>query len=135
MALITWKDAYCVGVGEIDAQHKQLVGMINDLHEAMIDGRGRAAVEGTLEKLIAYTRVHFAAEERLMQTHGYPGYEEHKAKHDTMTAKVTELQQKYEAGHMAITIEVSNFLQGWLDKHILGTDMLYAKHLQERGLH
>ena len=41
MSLIQWSDEYSVMVREMDDQHKTLVGMINDLHEAMKSGKGK----------------------------------------------------------------------------------------------
>ena len=35
MALITWDDSYSVKVDKIDGQHQKLMGLINQLHEAM----------------------------------------------------------------------------------------------------
>ncbi|ADH86015.1 bacteriohemerythrin [Desulfurivibrio alkaliphilus] len=134
MAMFEWKDEYSVNVREIDEQHKQLVSMINELHEAMMQQRAKDVLSGLLNKLVSYCASHFATEERLMQTHGYPDYAAHKVKHEKMTAKVLALQNDLKAGKMNLTVEVSQFLKDWLDKHILGTDKKYAAHLNSKGV-
>lgn len=134
MAMFEWKDEYSVNIREIDDQHKQLVAMINELHEAMMQQRGQDVLGGLLNNLVSYCNSHFAAEESLMESHGYPDYATHKAKHQKMTAKVLELQNDLKSGKRNITIEVSQFLKDWLDKHILGTDKKYAAYLNSKGV-
>jgi len=134
MPLISWKESYGVNIKEIDEQHKQLVAMINELHDAMVKQQAKEVLGKILDKLINYTATHFATEEKYMQQHGYPGYAEHKAKHDKMTAKVLSLKKEWQAGRATLTIEVSKFLKDWLDKHILGTDQQYAPFLKEKGV-
>ncbi|MGI6102630.1 MAG: hypothetical protein ACOYET_09155 [Bacillota bacterium] len=41
MALIQWSDELSVGVRELDAQHQRLIQMINELNEAMLQGKAR----------------------------------------------------------------------------------------------
>ncbi|MGB9912684.1 MAG: hemerythrin, partial [Candidatus Kapaibacteriota bacterium] len=41
MAFIEWNDNYSVGVSIIDNQHKQLIRIINELHEGMGTGKGK----------------------------------------------------------------------------------------------
>lgn len=134
MALLVWGEKYSVQIQEIDNQHRKLIGYVNDLNEAMRQGKGKQTLEKVLRDLISYTRTHFANEERLMRTHGYPDYEEHKDKHDKMTQKVLDLQKQYNEGKITITMEAMNFLENWVDKHILGTDMKYAPFLNAKGI-
>jgi hemerythrin len=129
MALITWSSAYSVGIPEIDSQHQRLVRLTNELHDAMITGSGAAALGKILDDLIAYTRGHFATEERMMQAKHFDGYAAHKMEHDRLTAKVLTLQREFKAGRMALSIEVLQFLKLWLDHHILGTDKKYMEAL------
>jgi hemerythrin-like metal-binding protein len=98
------------------------------------DDDQRAQLESILGRLVTYAATHFGNEERLLQTHGFPGFAEHKEKHEKMTAKVLALQQEYRHGKMTLSIEVMNFLKNWLDKHILGTDMNYSEFLAGRGV-
>lgn len=78
MALITWNENYSVKVKQFDDQHKKLIDMINELHDAMKVGKGKDVMEKILAGLIQYTVTHFANEERLMKQHNYPDYEQHK---------------------------------------------------------
>ena len=134
MALFEWKEEYAVGVAEIDRQHKELVRLVNEMHEAMAQGQGKVVLGDVLGKLIDYTRKHFAMEEGLMQKHGYPDFPDHKDKHDKMTAKVLALQSDFKAGKFQLTFEVSQFLKDWLNKHILGTDKKYSPFFLEKGV-
>lgn len=40
MPLIQWNESLSVGVVEIDRQHRKLVELINDLNNAMRQGKG-----------------------------------------------------------------------------------------------
>jgi hemerythrin len=133
MDLIAWEDRYSVKVPQFDTDHKQLVSMVNQLHNAMAVGKGREEVGVILERLINYTKRHFAAEEELMRKTGYPRTEEHTIEHQRLCITVDEYAKQFAAGSM-ITMSVMQFLKDWLLNHILKTDMLYSEHLREHGV-
>src|SRR5690349_10560035 len=81
MPLIMWGPKLCVGIKDIDDQHKKLVEIVNKLNDAMVAGHGREVIGPTLGELIRYTQRHFADEERLMARHQYEHTVEHKAQH------------------------------------------------------
>ena len=72
MSLFAWNETYSIGVTEIDAQHRRLFSLADELHSAMNAGKGKAVLRKVLHDLITYTQTHFAAEERMMQKCGYP---------------------------------------------------------------
>jgi hemerythrin len=135
MAFFDWKQEYSVNIREIDQQHQKLVGMLNELHEAMGKGEGREVLGRVLKDLANYTKTHFATEERLMKAHGYPDYESHKMKHEKMTEAVLQNIAKFEAREMTSLIGVFQFLKDWLKKHIMQTDMGYSTFLNSKGVH
>jgi len=135
MAALTWKDEYSVKIAEVDAQHKKLIGLIGELDQAMAKRQGKEVVGSVLDKLISYTVTHFTYEENLMRANNFPGYQEHKDKHEKMTAKVLDLQRQQQQGKLTISLEVMDFLKNWLQKHILGTDMQYSAFLNDQGVH
>ena len=131
---VTWNDTWVVGVQEIDAQHKHLVSLLNDLHEAMKQGKGSDIMKNILGSLIQYTKAHFAAEERLMQQSKYPDIVAHKHEHVLLTEKVVAFQNDFEAGRIGIGVEVMQFLGDWLRGHIRGTDKQYVPFLHANGI-
>lgn len=123
MALFVWDDKkFSVGYKPQDDQHKKLVGILNELHDAMSAGKAEEALRKILDELVAYTTYHFSAEERLMKEHAYGGYGSHKAEHDALTKKVLSLQQKFHAGTTGLSLETSEFLKAWLMHHIQEVD-------------
>ncbi len=134
MSAIVWKDTYSVNVQEIDEQHRKLIALINELDAAMASGKGKDVLAKTLGAVIQYTRTHFANEERLMSTHGYPDFAPHKAEHDKLTKEVVQLQHKFQQSQIGLSIPTLSFLNQWLTTHILNTDKKYSAHLNGKGV-
>ena len=134
MAFFEWKEDYSVGVKKLDDQHKKLVSYLNKLYESMKAGEGKDVLDEVLNGLVAYTKEHFATEESLMKLYKYPGYEEHKGKHTSMTAHVVKMKAKVDSGEISNPIQITNFLKEWLAKHILGTDKAYGPFLNQKGV-
>ena len=78
--------------------------------------------------------MHFATEEMLMQSHGYPDYPTHKAEHEQLASKVVDFQNKFLSKEVGLTIEVMEFLKDWLSKHILASDKKYSPFLNSKGV-
>jgi len=133
MSLFQWEDKFLVGHADIDAQHKRLFHLAGELHAAMTEGKAKAKVGETLNSLIAYTKMHFANEERLMLAHKYPDYAAHKQKHDQLTAQVVEFQNDFAAGRTVMTIDLMQFLKSWLAEHIGKTDQKVAAFLKKKA--
>lgn len=131
--MFEWKQEYSVGYVPIDQQHKRLFELANELHNAMITGKGKEALGKTFSGLIAYTKGHFATEEALMRTHHYPEYGKHKAAHDALAAKVVSLEKEFLAGRQAIGVDLLPFLRDWLTHHIGESDRKIAAYLNSKA--
>jgi len=134
MALIQWNDDYSVKVRQFDDQHKKLIGIVNQLHDAMKAGKGCQVVGDILTSLVAYTQAHFADEERLMQHHGYPGFVSHKKAHTQLVDQVRNFQRQAETDKNVITLGVMVFLKDWLVQHIQGEDVKYGPFMNAKGI-
>lgn len=129
MALIEWNETLSVSVDLFDRQHSRLIDLINDLHSAMMSGKGRTIISKILNDLVEYTRYHFQAEEELLSKHAYPGLEEHRKQHVQFVGKVQALTEKQEQGGLFVPMEVLDFLNSWLINHIKGEDKKYSSFL------
>jgi len=127
--IFPWREAYSVHIPQIDGQHQQLVALINELHGAMLQGTGGDALGRILNDLVRYTQSHFAYEEALLQQRGFSAFAAHRAEHQKLTGQVVELQQRFRAGKVVMSVPVMQFLKDWLANHILTRDMQYAKEL------
>jgi hemerythrin-like metal-binding protein len=132
--MFEWNPAYSVKVGSIDSQHRGLLELGGELSKAMATGQGKAVAGKILNRLIQYTGMHFAHDERLMMAHGYPGFAAHKAQHDALVAKVVQFEADFKAGRVAISVELLDFLRDWLIGHIQGSDQKYAPYLREKAV-
>lgn len=130
MALFDWTDELNVGSKFIDDDHKKLVKLVNDFHDAMEQGRGNDVIGKVLHNLVLYTQAHFGREEAEMKRIQYPRFLAHKLEHDKLIKEVSELQSSFQSGRAMLTIKVSKFLRDWLLTHIQQTDQLLAKALR-----
>ena len=131
-SMFEWKNDYSVGIGSVDAQHQNLFAIARELYNAMSAGQGKAALSRILDRLVQYTAVHFAHEERLMRAHDYPNFQEHKAQHDALTRQVLAFQADFAAGRVSMTVQLLQFVKDWLEKHIKGSDTEYVPYLKSQ---
>jgi hemerythrin-like metal-binding protein len=136
MPLMTWTEKMSVGVNVLDEDHKKLVGMVNNLYDGIVAGKGKESLGQILDGLVSYTKVHFAREESLFAKTGYPVSAAHKKEHDDLTKQVLDVQARYKGDAAAtLSLEVMNFLKNWLVTHIQGSDKKYGPHLNAQGIH
>lgn len=124
MSKIQWQSIFEVGVPEIDAQHRNLVSMINKLEDALTAGKGLVNEEiGTvLIQLVDYTQTHFADEERIQEEIHYSDRVAHAEMHRKLVSQVKAILLKLKKGGTVNVFEMMNFLRDWLVNHILKED-------------
>ena len=132
--MFNWRTEYSVDIGSIDAQHRMLFAIADELYTAMTAGQSRTVLDRILYRLVQYTKVHFAHEERLMQLHGYPEFQKHKGEHDALTTKVLTFQRDFQAGKVSMSVQLLQFLRGWLVEHIQGSDHRYTPFLKSKAV-
>ena len=126
MPFLAWTENLSVGVFNLDAQHKRLIELVNQLHDAMVAGQGRTVLQPILNGLVKYTATHFASEEKYMEQTEYTETNAHKSEHHKFTRAVLDFKQRYDTGQTMLTVEVMMFLKSWLVSHIQGSDRKYA---------
>lgn len=131
---MTWDGTMSVRIGALDVQHREMVDLLNELHDAVLAQADRSTMRGLLQRLLRHCIEHFESEERLFDQYEYPGRVAHKGKHDEMCEQVQTVVREFEAGKPVLTETLVKFLQTWLDHHIKGSDRLYASYLNRKGV-
>lgn len=132
MPLMQWSEKMSVGLAELDSDHKQLIRVINQLGADAINRDRRDAVRQSLFALLRYAEFHFAREEKVMAACQYPGIEEHKIEHREFVDKMHRLSQSFdenpEDSADVVNETLLNYLQDWLNHHILIEDKAYCPY-------
>lgn len=131
MAGIVWLDVYNIGVSDIDAQHRKLIEIINDLTQAHFKSMGQTAIADILNRLFDYTHYHFTSEEQMQLDYKYPDRIKHKAEHQEFIDKLNQLKEDADNNNLLLTLKTLDFLKDWTITHILGTDKAFGEYLRK----
>jgi len=135
VTLLTWKHANMVGVRALDYQHGILMDTMNELRQAVVRGAGREQVSEVLDRLIEFTRMHFATEERLLEQTGFPALAAHRVEHQRVLAQILEAAHRAQHGEEVHMHSLLIFLRDWYVTHIGSLDQEYGPWLNDRGVY
>ena len=126
MALITWSEKYSMNIKEIDEQHKKLVEMINELHDAMKQAKSKETSLIIINKLAEYTQYHFSTEEKYMKQFVYSEYVSYKKEHEKFVGQVINYKKEYEAGKVGLNFDILiSSRTGWSVTYRLAIRSMY----------
>ena len=125
---IDWSDTLSVGVAQMDDQHKELFKRISALLEGMLGGSGASDVPALLGFIAEYVEYHFADEEKLMKSRGYPKFEAHKQLHENFKAEFQSIAARItgEGLTASLLILLQDRVITWLVEHIGRVDRQYG---------
>lgn len=130
MALIDWKEEFSVGVPDVDHEHRQLIGLINDLHATLSSGDSGTSVLDFLAEINAQITAHFALEEKIMRERHYDQYQDHKRDHERLLDEIRDIMDDYEENAFYSDAELSDCLERWFSEHFRTRDARLHRHLE-----
>lgn len=125
-----WTKAHAVYLPQVDAEHRNLFRLAEELHQAVRTGSEAARVQELVRPLAAAIEEHFAHEERLMRSVASPDYEWHKLQHDTARKRVQLLVDDMNAGDSEAPGRFLDFLARWFKDHCSLTDRMMGSHVR-----
>jgi hemerythrin len=134
VTLLTWNHACAVGVKAMDEQHAVLMDTLNEIRLALVHGKGREQVSEAVNRLIEFTRMHFASEEQLLEQHAFPGSSEHRNAHQKLLAQIEDAALRTQHNDDLHTRSILLFLRDWYMTHIEDFDSQYGAWLNARGI-
>jgi hemerythrin-like metal-binding protein len=143
---LQWISKMSVEEKNIDAQHKKLVGGVNNLLEITKPGEEVSKVRDVIHFMDNYVKEHFSYEETYMKKIGYPKLELHVKIHAAFVEYYIDFKNRlnkelYSHGDtdfvsdkvLKLLAECRDYIAIWLKNHMLGDDQDY--HIYARKHH
>lgn len=122
MTLLEWKPEYSVGIASMDDEHRTMIGLINDIYDAMQQRTDAGAIEQFLGDVHATISMHFALEERIMRDAAYAEYDAHKDDHEELLDELGDLMDMFAADPDAGYDLLGERLSSWFAGHFASFD-------------
>jgi hemerythrin-like metal-binding protein len=129
MSLVEWREEYNLGVASVDHEHRELIALINKVHEKMAEPGSDVTIAEYLGEIYARIAAHFALEERLMRERGYDQFAEHKADHERLLDDIRDIMDDYEDRRLYDESRFADRLNHWFTDHFRTHDARLHHHL------
>ncbi len=135
MTLLAWSDRFRLGIPAVDHEHKELIDLINTLHDQLGRRPEKDAVLGFLEEINAKINAHFALEEKVMRGLAYDELGPHKHEHEALLDGIRDIMDRAETAPFAeLEADLAGQLKAWFGNHFATKDARLHHFLEEQGI-
>lgn len=127
---LRWRKSFECGHPQIDAQHRGLFDIGDNLINAAVKNKARDHIEFLLDELTEHIQEHFITEEAVMARTRFPLSAQHQAHHAALLAKAQSLRDRYRQHELELSELVGFIAYEVITDHILKEDLKFA--LKER---
>ncbi|SEH08717.1 bacteriohemerythrin [Candidatus Venteria ishoeyi] len=125
----SFEQNYHLGVAEMDETHRQFVAQVNQL-----DAAPDATFSELFAELLKHTEAHFAAENELMKTSGFPPIHIHMGEHQRVLEAFKHFAAQVAAGDLSVgRAFIHEQIPRWFELHSRTMDSALAAHLKRVG--
>lgn len=134
MAFVTWTKDLTLGIDFVDADHRVLVELLNQV-DACIAAREESATLGSaLNALLEYARHHFRREELLLELCAFPEIDRHRAEHERLTSELADVNRRFAESPDAVEADDARaFLHRWFVDHLRNHDAAFRDACRDRA--
>jgi hemerythrin len=123
MVLLQWKDEYATGIDEVDEEHKDLIDVINRLHELLLADDARMTVPAFFARLLDGVSAHFALEERIMGESRYADLSAHREDHERLLEEIRDVMEAFGHAEEVDSVDLAMRLEPWFRHHFATHDL------------
>jgi hemerythrin len=123
--LLVWKNAFALGVNEIDEEHKHFFEIANWLRSSIL--AGRTVAREALDKMTEHARCHFDHEEACLIAADCPYLPKHRGEHQQFVLALAHLNSQETPSAEGIFC----LARDWILDHILNTDILHREWISK----
>ncbi|HNY32660.1 MAG TPA: hemerythrin family protein [Fibrobacteria bacterium] len=131
MAIASWSEQIVTRFENIDAQHRALFSLMEEIEAEMASDPSNRGVGNRFRQLLEFTELHFATEENLMRKLDYRDMLTHLQAHRELRDRITDATAMHLDG-ADLHSELLAILSSWLVDHIREHDIPMARWM--RGL-
>ncbi len=131
VSIIDWSEQLATGVPRIDAEHRRLIDLINELGVLHRSQATVAQLRAALADLRNYAEYHFQTEADLMQIHPVDAGNRrvHLAAHQGFVDQLERVNALVATDPAAVIEHLLAFMMKWLLHHITGVDARMAREI------
>jgi len=129
MEFLEWKENYAIGIPSVDAEHRDLIELINEVHRRLEAGERGMTVGDFLGEVFARISAHFALEERIMRERHYDQLRPHKTDHERLLDGIRDIMDDYEDREFFEPAALAQRLNDWFAEHFRTHDARLHRHL------
>ncbi|HLG52500.1 MAG TPA: hemerythrin family protein [Steroidobacteraceae bacterium] len=133
MNLIAWRDEFAIGLPDVDHEHRELIAMINALHESLGPDTAVEQIVAALGEIHARIAAHFALEEREMRNLKYVSLAEHKDDHERLLDDILDIMDTVESPRDYAPEALGARLSKWFTGHFRTHDSRLHRWLAGRS--
>ena len=125
-----WNSAHSVYLPEIDAEHRALFRIGEELQKRIDKGTDVAVLRPVMVNLMASAEAHFRHEEMIMKAAHYTALAWHKKQHDAVRWRVRRFVKRIDGGQTVAAQELIDFLAEWLNTHTQVSDRMMGAFIR-----
>ena len=123
MAVLEWRPEFETGIADVDHEHRELIDLINSLHDELGKDAPDETVGAFLGEIFARISAHFALEESIMRKHNYDQYIDHKTDHEKLLDDIRDIMDDFESGEFVAYDEaLAEVVHDWFVDHFKTKD-------------
>ena len=132
MSKFRWKEKYCLGLHEMDDQHREIFKCLEELEAIVASGESLALIAERIEAVRRHSILHFASEEKLLTRIKFPGLVQQRVQHAQFIKRLNSDNNDPDVMEKGISFEEVHSLQSWILGHVAGLDREYAEFLRDK---
>lgn len=127
---VSWNSSYECGHPIIDAQHRRLFGISNELVVAVLSRKSKIAVAVLLDELVEQIANHFVSEEAILAGIKHVEYAQHCEHHRSLSERLAALREGHRHDKVSVSELVTFVFHDVIIKHIITQDLNFSETLK-----
>ena len=131
---LAWIDGFTIGVPEVDADHRQLIGDADAIVEMLRTERAWYDVESLANAMSVRCSEHFRREEALLERDHFALLADHRREHQRIEGEIRSVLARLRGADPPTPdmIDAALYFRGMLVDHLLHYDLAYKSHVLDR---